>query len=491
MDEWLGSVFDTMSEGFSIQQIIYDPQGQFYDLRYVAVNPAFERQTGLIAADILGKTKRELQLGGADTWFEPYQKAAATGEAVAFEIAFGPQKRTFQVSAYRIDPHHLAVIFFDVDDRKQAERAVEAASKAKDQFIAVLSHELRTPLTPALAAIQMLESETNLAAEHRDVLRMIRRNVQLEARLIDDLLDVTRITRNKLELQLASIDLHEKIRHVLKICAAEIAEKQLVLETALDAHATQVTGDPTRLQQIIWNLVKNAIKFSSDGGTITVKTCNQDEQITLSVADTGIGIEPEALAHIFEAFEQGSRQVTQRFGGLGLGLTISKALVEMHKGSITASSSGSGKGACFSINLPVKSAGPATAIHTQRPPPPALSCSALLVEDHNDTRQIMTRLLKRLGCAVQSAANGVEALNAAKIDRFDLLICDIGLPDMSGLEVMRQLKSQYGLRGIALSGYGMDEDIERSKHAGFEVHLTKPINLQILEETVRRLTTRL
>jgi nitrogen-specific signal transduction histidine kinase len=392
-------------------------------------------------------------------------------------------------------------------DRKHAGQVFEDASRAKDHFLAVLSHELRTPLTPALAAIQLLEEEKSLPPELHETLRMIRRNLQLEARLIDDLLDVTRITRNKLELQLTTIDLHEKITHVLGICSADATAKSLVINTHFNAARTQVAADAARLQQILWNVIKNAVKFSHAGGTIDIHTENNESgntnpgEITVTVTDNGIGMDEAALQNIFNAFEQGGREVTQQFGGLGLGLTISKALVEMHRGTITAASEGLGKGSRFTITLPNK----ATATHNGVAHPDgksngntgahggnrghaALGCTVLLVEDHNDTRRIMTRLLTRMGCQVKSASTAAEAMTIAREQRLDLIISDIGLPDLSGLDLMRQLKARHGLRGIALSGYGMEEDLQRSKDAGFETHLTKPINLQTLEETVRRMT---
>jgi signal transduction histidine kinase len=485
----LGSVFDTMTEGFSIQQIITDASGAFSDLKYIAVNSAFERSTGLKGLEVIGKTKLELFAG--TQWLDCYANVVNTGAPCRFEAVFGPLGRCFQVSAFKIDPRYLAILFFDITDRRHAEDAVEAASKAKDDFIAVMSHELRTPLTPALAAIQLLEAEKTLSPDHHEILRMIRRNVQLEARLIDDLLDVTRIARNKIELYLARIEIHEKIAHVLGICAVDAQAKQVLIDTDLSATVTDLVADPARLQQIIWNVIKNAIKFTDIGGRILIRTENpKPDEIAIMVSDTGIGIDPAKLQNIFDAFEQGGREVTQRFGGLGLGLTISKALVEMHKGSIAAASDGIGKGATFTIRLPTAPKTPQP-VHPAKPSVNALlSCTILLVEDHEDTRKIMTRLLTRLGCQVKPASTAAQALMIAQGERLDLVISDIGLPDMSGLELMRQLKERHDLRGIALSGFGMDEDHTRSKEAGFEVHLTKPINLQTLEDTVRRITLR-
>ena len=386
-------------------------------------------------------------------------------------------------------------LVYDITERRQAEVALrqakqqaEQASEAKDQFLAVLSHELRTPLTPVLATAQMLESEPTLTPEHREMAQMIRRNIELEARLIDDLLDLTGIARNKLELRIASIDVHEKIRQVLRMCHDEIGAKQLAVTTELFATVHHVQADPARFQQIIWNLVKNAVKFTPAAGRITVRTSNPAQgTLRIEVVDTGLGIDGGALSRIFDAFEQGGRDVTRQFGGLGLGLAISKALVDMHGGTIAAFSEGRGKGACFTVTFPATVPVVPTTTGGSTRVAPALLCTVLLVEDHLDTRQIMTRLLKRFGCVVVSAGTVAEALELAAAQTFDVLISDVGLPDGSGTDLMRELKSKYGLRGIALSGFGMDDDLARSKEAGFEAHLTKPVNVHALEEAVRRI----
>jgi PAS domain S-box-containing protein len=374
------------------------------------------------------------------------------------------------------------------EELASAKAVADAANKSKDNFLAVLSHELRTPLTPVLAVIGLLETDTGLSVDQRELVQSLRRNVELEARLIDDLLDVTRITRNKLELQWSVLDAHSKIRNVMAICAEDAAAKGVRVQAELGAAHHHIDGDLARFQQIIWNLLKNAIKFTPASGGIFISTANpRPDRLVISVRDTGVGIDDDAIKSIFDAFEQGGRDVTRRFGGLGLGLAISRALVAMHRGTITASSAGRGHGATFTIELPLS-----TALETPRHPVvPAgnrpLSCSILLVEDHEDTRRMMARLLKGFGCTVETAGSISEALQAAEHQKFNLLISDIGLPDGMGTDLMQQLKLRHGLKGIALSGYGMDEDLAKSTAAGFEVHLIKPVNLQVLEDAVRRI----
>ena len=454
--------------------------------------------------------RRVHEVVGAETYTarRGYIERALAGEAVVFEDKMhhrikGPRDtETSYIPDFADDGKTVRgfiSLVYDITDRRQAEEALrlakqqaEEASAAKDQFLAVLSHELRTPLTPVLATAQLLEAEPSLSPEHREMAQLIRRNVELEARLIDDLLDLTRIARNKLELRIESVDVHEKILQVLRMCDEELVAKQLAVTRELSAPGPHVQGDPTRLQQIIWNLVKNAVKFTPASGRITVRTSNtRDGTVVIEVIDTGLGIDASALPRIFDAFEQGGRDVTRQFGGLGLGLAISKALVDMHGGTIAATSGGRGKGACFTVALPGVPA-PIPVLPGQSPKPAAgMSRAILLVEDHVDTRQIMTRLLKRFGCTVTSAGTVAEALEFARCHTFDLVISDVGLPDGSGTELMRELKLHHGLRGIALSGYGMDDDLARSKEAGFEVHLTKPVNVHALEDAVRRLATTL
>src|SRR6266850_5195138 len=279
-------------------------------------------------------------------------------------------------------------------DLAMKEQNARAAAEAKDRFMAILSHELRTPLTPVLAAVSALLQRSNVSRSDRPILEMIRRNIDLEARLIEDLLDVTRITRNKLQLKVETVDMHLAIRDVLDMVAEEAHAKSMKVSSELRARKVSVRGDPARLRQIIWNLLKNAIKFTPAGGLVIVRTANPSpNRLALHITDTGIGIQQALLGKLFSAFEQDEMD-RRRYGGLGLGLTISKALVEAHEGSISASSDGKGRGATFIVDLP---AAPIEAANAkQRPVNKAAAKSQklriLLVEDHNDTAQILSRL---------------------------------------------------------------------------------------------------
>ena len=360
---------------------------------------------------------------------------------------------------------------------------------AKDQFLAMLSHELRTPLTPVLATALELENEPDVRQDVRESLQMIRRNVELEARLIDDLLDLTRIDRGKVQLNFEIVDADTLLQNALEICQPEINRKHLRPSLNLSAKKVHMRADPARLQQIFWNLFNNAVKFTPQNGQITITTTNEsDGKLRVEIADTGMGIEPEALPKIFDAFEQGGR--TQS-GGLGLGLAISKTLVEAHKGTITAQSAGQNKGSTFVLVFPT-----CAKVETQIAPAlsPRLAARQpmriLLVEDHEDTNRSLTSLLRRRGYHVQSALTFQSALELSAKEKFDVLISDLGLPDGSGIDLIQKLVSRPPL-GIALTGFGMEQDIRKSREVGFQHHLVKPIDLNKLDFLIQEGTASL
>jgi PAS domain S-box-containing protein len=382
----------------------------------------------------------------------------------------------------------------DITGQKQAQRellaakhAAEAASRAKDHFLSILSHELRTPLTPVLAAISLIESRPAMSPQElRGQASMIRRIVETEARLVDDLLDLTRIARGKIRLHFEVVDAHALIRSVIQMFQAETTEKGLAVTLALRAKSAHVWADAGRLQQVLLNLISNAVKFTPTDGSITVRSSNENGRLNVIVTDTGVGIEPDVLPRLFTAFEQGERTITRRFGGLGLGLSIVRSLVEMHGGTIAASSAGHGQGATFTVTL--KSVQPGLGAPSAEAPKSASGGQRiLLVEDHADTREVLDRLLSSLGCTVWAVGSVKEAVELSDREPFDLLVSDIGLPDGTGHEVMSYVRARHGTRGIALSGFGQDDDLRRSREAGFELHLIKPVNFQTLKEVILKI----
>jgi len=369
-------------------------------------------------------------------------------------------------------------------------RELIGANAAKDQFMALLSHELRNPLSPVIMMVAELEQRLDDSPEVKHAIEVIRRNVELEAHLIDDLLDVTRIVHNKLELKPAVLDAHETIKRSLEICQKEITGKRLEVVLDLRAADHHVNADPARLQQVFWNLIKNAVKFTPEG-RITITSRNAGSRLLVEVADTGIGIDPEGIDKIFKAFEQVERSITRRFGGLGLGLAISKAMVDAHGGQLSANSEGHGKGTTFTVELDT-----VPAVAESPSPLPAqpdgedgdgARHKILVVDDHEDTCMGMKILLERRGYAVQ-IANGVQAaLDLAAKNHLDLLISDLGLPDGTGFELMEKIRQRSDLKGIALSGFGTEEDVARSRKAGFTEHLIKPVNVENLDAILKRI----
>jgi signal transduction histidine kinase/CheY-like chemotaxis protein len=392
----------------------------------------------------------------------------------------------------------LAVALRDANEQlRNATGVAERANKAKDAFLAALSHELRTPLTPVLIAAAALREDLRLPSDVRQQLAMIERNVALEARLIDDLLDLTKISQGKLHLRSESCDAHSLIGLALEIVRHDAREKEITIERLFSAEYSGLIADPARFQQVVWNLLRNAVKFTPRGGKILISTLDERMDQTgnwlrIEVKDTGIGIDPAGLERIFLPFDQGGLTGDHRFGGVGLGLAIARSVVLMHGGRITAESPGTDQGATFVVTLPGAGEPPPGLADTALPfsqnrtasgkTPPSLRL--LVVEDHVTTLNALTQLLRRDGHRVIGVATMTAALAVATEHSFDLIISDLGLPDGTGTELMENLRATYGVRGIALSGYGMEEDLNRSKAAGFVAHLIKPVSITELRRVL-------
>ncbi len=369
---------------------------------------------------------------------------------------------------------------------EQQKDAVEAANRTKDNFLAMLSHELRTPLTPVMAALDTLEADGSRSSGSKNSLAMIRRNVELESQLIDDLLDLTRIAKDKLQLRFGPLDSHEVINNVVEICRPQAQARNLTLQLNLCAGTHHVLGDAAKYQQIVWNLLKNAVKFTAENGEITISSSNPEPQLlAIAVHDTGIGIEPEVMNRIFDPFEQGERAFQRRYGGLGLGLAISKSLAQAHGGTLIARSEGHDRGSTFILTMKTVPA-PPRIVKLTSPVPESRPLRILLVDDHQDTCVALERLLVRRGHLVAAAHNVRSAMETAARNSFDLLISDIALPDGTGTELMTYLHAISRIPGIAISGFGMNGDIEKSIDAGFAEHLIKPVKMENLEAAIDR-----
>jgi len=395
----------------------------------------------------------------------------------------------------------LCLVVTDLTDR-EARITAEAANRAKDRFLAALSHELRTPLSPIVMTVAALEMDANLPTNVREDLAMIRRNVELETRLIDDMLDLSRVITGKLRLRLEPVNMRGLIENVLKMVKSDVNRRSLQVQCKWAAHSDRVHGDPVRLQQVIWNVIKNAVKFSKERGTIEVRLLTAaaaaapaaDEQtLRLEIEDHGIGIDPAMLPGIFDAFEQGDAAISSQAGGLGLGLAIAKAIVEMHGGTMTAASDGIDKGTTVSVVLPtctldLPTRADTSAATTNIGRRDSKRLRLLLVEDHSETALVLARLLQRYGHEVEVAGTVASALQLVATSPFDLILSDIGLPDGTGHELMQQVAQKYQIPGVALTGYGMEDDLNRSRDVGFAAHVVKPVDIAQLQSVIERVS---
>lgn len=492
-------VFDTVLSAINDFAYTFDREG-----RFVYVNKALLDLWGLRLEEAVGKNFFDLNypddlahrlqnqikqvIAERKTVRDETRYVSPSGVEGFYEYIFSPV----------IDPDGSVLVVAgstrDITSRKKLELAAAAAARAKDNFLATLSHELRTPLNPVLLLATEASKNEELPFSVRADFKTIADNVAMEARLIDDLLDISRITHDKLPLDLKTHDLHSLILRATESVGAEVKAKELSLKIHLEARSLMVVGDEVRLQQIFWNLFRNAAKFTSRGGQIDLRTrisSENDKRVLVEISDSGIGMTAEELNKVFEPFAQGEHfsSGNSQFGGLGLGLAISRKLVELHSGKISARSLGRNHGSTFVVELPLEPTGTSRQ-PWQSPAKPVdkrtsiTSARILLVEDHELSRQVLARLLTNRKISVVQASSAHEALEMAKVHVFDLVISDIGLPDQSGYALMAELKKSYGCRGIALSGYGSEGDIARGKEAGFLCHLTKPVQSNALDEVL-------
>ncbi len=489
--------------------------------RFTFVNRAYAERNGFNPAAMIGMKVADALGSHAYGSIREHMEEALRGTRVEFEMEVPYAKLGNRWIHVIYVPDRdgdgtiigLLGVITDIGARKEAENELKrardeavAASRAKDDFLAALSHELRTPLNPVLLLASDAATNTKLPPEVRADFDLILKNVNLEARLIDDLLDLTRITRGKLHLDQRVSNLHTILQDALATVEADVAAKNLQLTVNFGAPHSRVRGDSVRLQQVFWNILKNAVKFTPEGGKISVTTgqAGNGGLIRLQVSDTGIGMTPEEISRVFLAFSQGDHAApgsgAHRFGGLGLGLAISKMLVDLHGGEIKAFSEGPGRGSLFQVDLPL------AVISTGSETPPVKKDSGpthvpfpfvanatragtlhriLLVEDHAPTRLTLQQLLKQRNFEVVTAESAEKAMSLAKGIAFDLVISDVGLPDRSGYDLMTELHTlRPDLPGIALSGYGMEDDLTRSRAAGFSTHLVKPVTIGMLEDAI-------
>ena len=496
-EEKYRTLFDSMDEGFCIYEMIYDQAGQPVDYRFLEVNPAFERHTGL--ADAEGKTIRELVPNHEQRWFEIYSRVVETGVPVRVENRGEGMQRWFNVYAFRHGgpgSRKVAAIFTDVTDRTLMEQEREHlmerlrdADRRKDEFLATLAHELRNPLAPIRNAVQIMRmsNEPELQGEAQTV---IERQLGQMVRLVDDLMDVSRISRDKLELKQERVDLAKVVQSAVETSRPLIDQMGHRLSVRLPPQPVYVDADPTRLAQVFLNLLNNSAKYTEAGGRIELTAERHGSDVVVSVRDNGIGIPAENLPSVFDLFSQVASGLYRSQGGLGIGLSLVRRLVEMHGGSITAESGGLGLGSTFAVRLPMVSQGsPPESPETEE----AVATSKLrilIVDDNRDSTDSLAMMLKLMGNEIRTAYDGEQAVAVAEASRPDVILLDIGLPNMNGYEVCRRIRAAAGDRKlivIAQTGWGQDEDRQRTQAAGFDYHLVKPVDPQSLMKLLTEL----
>jgi PAS domain S-box-containing protein len=505
----------------------------FEDGTIVQVNETFVAMTGYTRERLLSGLRfaELLTIPGRiyhDTHFGPLLQMQGFVKEVAFDLLRVDQHRLpVLVNAVRKQvsesgPPLILMTVFDATDRRQyeqelllarrrAEEAVEreraarqqaeSAGRFKDEFLALVTHELRTPLNAILGWTQIMKVEQGLSEDQREGLSVIERNAKVQGELINDLLDMSRIITGKMRLEVRSVMLAEVIEAALDTARPAADGKGVRLQKVLDQTVT-VAGDPGRLQQIFWNLLTNAVKFTPKGGFVRVVMQRVNSHVEVSVIDSGQGMSPAFLAHAFERFRQSDTGETQKTGGLGLGLSIVKNLVEMHGGSIEAFSDGPGKGSTFRISLPVEVVhdNEADRVHPRDAVGPNLlevrgislqGVTVLVVDDEADAREMVRRVLAASGAEVTTAASAQEALALLEKKRPNVLVSDIGMGGENGYELIRKVRmlgeGAGRVQAVALTAFGRLEDRTRAMLAGYQMHLTKPVDARELIVTVATL----
>ncbi len=498
-------LFESIDEGFCVIEMLFDENDNPCDYRFLEVNPAFAKHTGL--QQVEGKTASQVIPNLEAHWFEIYGKIALRGEALRFESGSEVMNRWFDIYAFPVeeDSRKVAILFNDVSNRKriEAEReqilqrektareAAEQANRVKDEFLAIVSHELRSPLNPILGWSTLLQTQKLDQGKTAQALSIIARNAKLQAELIEDLLDISRILQGKLSLNICPVDLVSTIQAAMETVRLASQAKSIQIHTTFTPNVGLVSGDSSRLQQVVWNLLSNAIKFTPTGGRVDIRLERLGSVAQITISDTGKGIHPDFLPHVFDYFRQEDAATTRKFGGLGLGLAIVHHLVELHGGTVQAESTGEGQGATFIVRLPLMRT--SRQINQNRGlSAPSLDLTGILVlvvDDDVDTREFVAFLIEQYGANVMTVACASEALIALTLSQPDVLLSDIGMPEVDGYMLMRQIRALPPEQGgqipaIALTAYAGEIDYQQAVLAGFQRHISKPVDPANLVEAI-------
>ena len=394
-------------------------------------------------------------------------------------------------SQQRINEQREALLKSEHESRTNAEKA----NKLKDEFLATLSHELRNPLNVVLGYSELLLRTPEVAASPQLTLmsEALKRNAKSQSQLINDLLDLSRLQMGKVALNRETVSLATIVENAVETVREEAASKNISISVQSPGELFVVDADPLRMQQVVWNLLNNAVKFTPAGGEIRLSLHAEGEEVLLTIEDNGPGIDPEFLPHVFEMFRQADSSSIRRHGGMGIGLALVQQLIQLHEGSVSVASAGLGEGAKFIIRLPARQQKDLSTVTKATQKLELMDLGILVIDDSEDTTEMLRQLLEMNGARVRTASSGAEALRAVTQDDFDVIISDVSMPEMDGFEFLRQLRTLPAHKDVpvlALTGFGRPEDIERAREAGFFSHLTKPFDLEKLAATLQRVTNR-
>jgi PAS domain S-box-containing protein len=499
-EERYRALFESMDQGFCIIDVIFDAQATPVDYRFIEMNSMFERHSGLTNAE--GKTVRELVPELDGSWLAAYGRVALTGEPVRFEDEAKAMNRWFDVFATRVGgpgSTKVALLFSDVTGRKQSEENLRRlaadlveADRRKTEFLATLAHELRNPLAPIRTGLGVLRMGSDSPAAVAKVREMMDRQVTQMVHLIDDLLDIARISGGKVNLKKELVELKSVMSSAIETSLPLIEAGRHNLVVEVPENSLLLDADPTRIAQVLANLLNNAAKYTPAGGSIAISARQDGPDVVIAVTDNGVGIAEESLTTIFDMFNQVGHNRSRAQGGLGIGLSLVRQLVEMHGGRVVASSSGAGEGSTFTVELPLaeSSSEPGVAVQLQKAAQPGRALRVLVVDDNVDAAETLASILELNGHTTEVAHNGQQAIQTAQEFQPEVAFLDIGMPGMNGHQTALAMRKIAGLEEvvlIALTGWGDEHDRALSRNAGFDHHLTKPAQLETVDELLSQI----
>lgn len=501
-EERYRTVIESMDEGFGIIEVMFDQDQNGIDYRFLEVNAAFQKHTDL--ENVTGKTEKELVPDQDPFWSTTYGKVALTGQAARVTSKATAMGRWFDVYATRIGgdgSRKVAILFTDITDKKRTEEdlrrlaaELSEANRRKSEFLAVLAHELRNPLAPIRTGLELMQLGRADPANTRRITDMMDRQVTHMIHLVDDLLDIARITTGKIDIKVQRLDLATVLSAAVEAAMPSIQAGSHELTMNVADEPLMIDADPTRMAQVISNILTNAAKYTPSGGKISLSAYREGDHAFITITDNGIGIPAESLSHVFEMFSQVGRNMGKSQGGLGIGLSLVRQLVELHGGTVTVSSEGSGKGSAFTIRLPLAQAAsdnrPAGLRLSNANHAPDRKFRILIADDNVDAANLLSSLLEMNGHLTATANDGHQALEMMREFVPDVAFLDIGMPGLNGYEVAKQIRQASDIDPVvlvALTGWGDPKDRLRSQEAGFDHHLTKPVSLVAINKLLLQL----